>query len=258
MDTTQLQNITSHSFTIQHVSLLCQKIIAAKYPPSFNVSGSLATVRDLPYMVTTNLFYKFGGKDGYIFIQKENVDTYKQALLYLQKSIQNEAHDIFNKGHHHGALRRNKETGLLGRPRHMCSTEMCISEESTTTLLDVLDSNIQSPEQLLRHRESYDLASFIDMLTAHTLRLNETSIMSELSNLPSLSPAGLIKYCMYTYGMDYASTAADTEVVHALIQTLWSDSTLPSAGLVKWNANLPAMKADLRDAEANFSFIVKQ
>ena len=258
MDTTQLQNIPPHSFTIQHVSLLCQKIIAAKYPPSFNVSGSLATVRDLPYMVTTNLFYKFGGTDGCIIIQKENVDTYKQALLYLQRSIQNEAHDVFNKGHHHGALRRNKETGVLSRPRHMCSTEMSISEESTTTLLDVLDSNIQSPEQLLRHRESYDLATFIDMLTVNTLRLNENSIMSELSNLPSLSPAGLLKHCMYTYGMDYANTAAENEVLHALIQTLWIDSTLPSAGLVKWNANLPAMKADLRDAEANFSFIVKQ
>ena len=113
-------------------------------------------------------------------IQKENVNTYKQALLYLQTSIQNEAHDVFNKGHHHGALRRNKETGVISRPRQMYSTEMNISEDSVTTLMDVLDSNIRTPEQFLKHKESHDLATFIDMLTVNTLRLNKTCIMGEL------------------------------------------------------------------------------
>ena len=63
---------------------------------------------------------------------------------------------------------------------------------------------------------------------------------------------------MYTYGIEYATTTTENDILHTLIQTLWNDSTLPSAGLVEWNANLPTMKADLRDADANFSFIVKQ
>ena len=170
MDTTQLQNIPPHSFPIKHVIFLCEKIIGAKYPTSFNDSGSLATVRDLPFMVTTNLFYKFGGEDGCIIIQKENVFISKPFVS--SKVDSNEAHDVFNKGHHHGAYDVT-ENRPLSRPRPMCSTEMHIAEDSATTLIDVLGSNIQTPEQVLRHQESYDLATFIDMLTVNT-SLNES------------------------------------------------------------------------------------
>ena len=46
--------------------------------------------------------------------------------------------------------------------------------------------------------------------------------------------------------------------MHGLIQSLWGHSTLPAVGLTTWNANLPALHADLLEAEANFSFIIKQ
>ena len=258
MATTQLQNIPAHSFPVQYVLFLCKKSVRAKYHPTFNDSGSLATVQDLPFMVATNLFYKFGGDNGSIIIQRENVRSHDEALSYLKRSIENEAHDVWNKGHHHGALRRDRTTGAISRPRHMHSTEMYISTDSTTTLMDVLESNISTPEQELRRQECYDLAKFIEMLTVNILCSNTGSIMSELTNLPSLSPTGLLKYCMYTYGIEYAESSAENEELNTLIQTLWADSTLPSAGLVVWNANLPDMKSDLRHAEANFSFIVKR
>ena len=258
MATTQLHNIPSHSFSIRYVLSLSYKIVTARYHPNFSDAGSLATVRDLPVMIATNLFYKFERDDGNIIIQRENVKTYKEALGYLQISIKNEAQDIWNKGHQHGALRRDKETGLLKRPRHMYSTEMPISDDSSTTLIDVLASGISTPEQQLRYQETYRFAKFIDELTTNILLHNSTCIMGELTNIPSLSSAGLLKHCMYAYGIEYAESSAENENLHTLIQTLWSQSTLPSAGLIEWNANLSAMKSDLLSAEANFSFIVKQ
>ena len=254
----QIQDIPSHSFSLQYVICLCQKIVAAKFSPRFNDSGSLATVRDLPYLVTTNLYCKFPSENGCIIIQKEHVPNYQQAHNYLLSSIKNEAQDVWNKGHSQGAFRRNNETGELSRPRQMCSTEMYISQDSTTTLMDILDSNIPTPEQYTQTRETYDLAIFIDMLTTNILASNQTLIINELNNFPSLSPAGLLKYCMYTYGMDYAKSVVINDRMHNLIQTLWSQSPLPADGLITWNANLPTMRADLLEAEANYPFIIKR
>ena len=258
MDTTQLQSIPPHSFPLQDVIFLSKKIVKAKYPSAFIEAGSLATIRDLPFLITTNLFYKFGGEKGCLIIQKEHVTSHKQALLYLQKSIQHEAQDVLNKGHHHGSLRRDKETGNLRRTRHICSTEMHISDDSNTILMDILEGGIPTPEQHMKQQETYSLAKFIDMLMVNILKYNHTSIMEELTNIPSLSPAGLLKYCMYTYGMEYAKSTAENNTLHSLIQKFWSKSTLPSTRLVEWNSNLPAMKSDLLEAEANFSFIIKQ
>lgn len=255
---TQIQYIPSHLFSLQYVISLCQQIVNARYSRRFNDSGSLATVRDLPYLISTNLFYKFKGTNGCIVIQKEHVPTYQQAHNYLLSSIRNEAHDVWNKGHSQGAVRRNNDTGELGRPRQMCSTEMYISEDSTTTLMDILESSTPTPEQYTQTEETYDLAKFIDMLTTHILIGNHHSIISILNNIPSLSPAGLLKFCMYTYAIDYANSAAQNEHMHRLIQTLWGQSSLPSIGLTTWNANLPALHADLLEAEANFPFIIKQ
>ena len=258
MDTTQLQNNTPHSFPLQYVLFLSKKIVKSKYTNTSIEAGSLATIKDLPFLITTNLFYKFGGEKGCLIIQKENVNSYKSARSYLQTSIQHEAQDVLNKGHHHGSLRRDKETGVLRRTRHICSTEMRISDDSNTIMMDVLEGNTPTPEQHLKHQETYDLAKFIHMLTVNILNCNHTSVMGELTNIPSLSPAGLLKHCMYTYGIEYANSAAENNILHSLIQNLWNESTLPSEGLVEWNSNLTSMKSDLLEAEANFSFIIKQ
>ena len=114
---TQIQDIPSHSFPLQYVIFLCKRTVASRYSPRFNDSGSLATIRDLPFLVSTNLFYKSGGREGCIVIQKEHVPTYQQALLYLLSSIRNEANDVWNKGHSQGAVRRNNETGELSQTK---------------------------------------------------------------------------------------------------------------------------------------------
>ena len=255
---TQIQDTPSHSFKLQYVILLCKKTVSTRYSSNFNDSGSLATVRDLPFLISTNLFYKFGGNDGCIVIQKEHVPTYQQAHNYLVRSIRNEANDVWNKGHSFGALRRNRDTGELYRPRTMHSTEMYISKSSTTTIMDSLASTTPTPEQFTQTSESFVLAKFIDMLTTNLLIGNQHSILSQLNNIPSLSAAGLMKYCMYKYGIDYAKTSSQNEQIHSLIQALWGQSPLPNSGLTTWNANIPALHADLNKAEANFPFIVKK
>jgi len=262
MATQQIQITPSFSFSVNMIEMIARDICKKKLQ-HINTSGSLATIQDLPFMTTTNIYLKFGGKpskehrSGSIQLQKASIRTVAEAMAYLRKSIKNEMHDILNKGHMYGALKRD-ENGDLKRTRQMISTEKTLSDDSAFTLADRLASSSNSPEEEIGLNEYSRFSQFLESIDIHLLETNQGIIMDELTNIQSLSPKGLLERLMYEYGMEYAETSVANTVIHRLIQALWSETSLPMAGLTVWNSNLNDMQTKLREADANLGYIIKQ
>lgn len=250
------------SFTVKTIEVIARDICRTRLQ-HINTSGSLATIRDLPVMTTTNIYMKFGGKSsksrtaGSIELQKEGIRTAAEAMAYLRTSIRNEMHDILNKGHMYGALKRDSN-GDLKRTRQMISTEKTLSDDSTFSVLDTLSADCYTPEERIGLNEHSKFCEFLNSIHIYLLETNQEIIMDELTNIQSLSPKGLVERLMFEYGMEYAKNSVEHESIHKLIQTLWPKTPLPKAGLTTWNSNLNEMQDKLREAEANFGYIIKQ
>lgn len=221
----------------------------------FNDSGSLVPKHDMPYACLNSLWEKHGnGGTPSITLYVNPNSTKPQIRKLLNTIIRNQCLDLHYEKHSNGALQRSTD-GSYRQPRRVHSTEQNIGENRR--LEDVLQCNDYTPETAFEKQELIDLSTFFSNLMENHLVLNH-DLINNCSNIPSLSEHNLIKFTLYTIGMDYAEYHQTNTQLESALDVLWSKSTLPRHGLLIWKTNLSTMKQQLCDATGNHPLIIKK
>ena len=220
----------------------------------FNDSGSLVPKHDMPYACMHSLWEKHGnGSSPNITLYVNPNSTQSQIRKLLNTIIRNQCLDLHYEKHSNGALQRTAD-GSYKQPRRVNSTETNIGENRR--LEDVLQCNDYTPEMTFEKQELIDLSSFFNTLLENHLLLNH-DLINNCSDIPSLSEHNLIKFTLYTIGMDYAEYHQTNTELETALDVMWCQSTLARQGLVVWKTNLSTMKQQLCDATGNHPLIIK-
>ena len=249
-----LESNQKSAITIQLVELY-QLIIPVVQNMYFNDNGSLVPKHDMPYACLDSLWEKHGNGEAPNITVYVNPNSNEAQIRSLIKTIiHNKCHDLHYEKHSSGALQRAQD-GSYKQPRMVHSLEKPIGE--TTRLEDVLSCHDYTPEGTFTKQELISLSTFFTNLVENILLLNH-NLIEHCSNIPSLSERNLIKFTLYTIGMNYAEYHQTNTQLEAILDLMWSKSTLPLEGLLVWKESLPTMKQQLCNATGNYPLIIKK